>query len=82
MSDIVITAKRIKTELATFAACLLIGFLANFGAIIYYKTSYSELFTSLPYVLLLVLFLYILWSAIRIIFWLAVAYIRKLAKKQ
>lgn len=80
MRDIVIRAKRIKTELVTLVVCFLIGFLANLGAIIYYKTSYSELLTSLYYVLLFSLVLYLLWSLIRILFWFALR-TKKLTKR-
>lgn len=66
MKDIIITQKRIKKEIATFLVCLLVGILANLGAIIWYKTSFSEIFTSLHYIAVFSVALYLLWSFIRI----------------
>ena len=67
MKDIIITQKRIKKELTAFLVCLLLGILANTGAIIWYKTSFSELFTSFHYVAAFSVALYLLWSFIRIV---------------
>ena len=77
MKDIIITQKRIKKELTAFLVCLLLGILANTGAIIWYKTSFSEIVTSLHYVLAFAVAMYLLWSIIRIVAIL----IRNLLKK-
>ncbi len=68
MNDIIITPKRILRELITFLVCFVVGFLVNLIAIIIYKTNFSELFSSLPYVLLFSFVIYILWSVIRLLF--------------
>jgi len=58
MKEIVISVKRIKTELFSLLVCFLIGFVANIGAVIYYKTPASEIITSLPYVLVFMVVIY------------------------
>lgn len=67
MKDIIIGAKRIKTELLTFLACFAIANLLNLYSIIAYKTAYVELLTQIFYVLLFSVALYIVWTIIRII---------------
>lgn len=67
MNDISISSKRIKIELITLLVCFIIGFLANIGAIIYYKSVAIEMLTSLPYVLAFTGFIYLAWSLLRII---------------
>lgn len=68
MNDITITPQRIVRELITFLVCFAIGFLVNLVAIIIYKSSYSELFSSLHYVLAFSLALYVFWSFLRLLF--------------
>jgi hypothetical protein len=67
MKDIVISTKRIRTELFTLLVCFLIGFVANIGAVIFYKSAAIELITSIPYVLVFTFVIYCLWSFIRLI---------------
>ena len=67
MKDIIITHNRIKKELFALLVCFTVGILANIGAIIYYKTGFAEVFTSLPYVLVFSIALYALWSIARCI---------------
>ena len=66
MKDITIKGKQIQKELITFLVCFVIGFFANVSAILYYKTKFSEMFTSLLYVLTFSVVLYLFWSIIRI----------------
>lgn len=68
MKDTIITARRKKIEIATLIICFIIADLVNWYAIAHYKTSYRELFTSLGYVVVLTLALYLLWTVIRLIF--------------
>lgn len=68
MKDIVITEKRIKKELSVFIFCFLIGVLANVGAILYYKSAWAELFTSLHYVLIATVFIYLVSGFIRVLY--------------
>jgi hypothetical protein len=67
MKEIVITPLRIKKEGLTLMAIFIIGLIVNAIAIIIYKGKWGEMFTSLPYVLLFTLVLYLLWSLVRII---------------
>ena len=66
MKDIIVTAKHIKTEILTAIICFILAFIINLGAIIYYKTSYVELITSIGYVIVTAVAIYALWAAIRI----------------
>lgn len=70
MKDIVITAKRIKKEFATFIICLLICILANVGAILYYNSEWIELLTSLHYVLIATIFVYLSAVVIRLLYYI------------
>jgi len=63
----VITPSRIKKELLTLLILFLIGFIANIVAIIVYKTNFKEILTSLPYVVLFTLAVYLLWSFFRLL---------------
>lgn len=66
MKDIIITQKRIKQELSTLLVCFVLAIATNVGAIIYYKTSFSEIITSLLYVVVFAIAIYLLWCFIRI----------------
>lgn len=65
MNDIIISAKRLKTEGYTLFVCFLISFLSNIGAILYYQSPFSEIITSMGYIILFALFIYAVWSSIR-----------------
>jgi uncharacterized membrane protein len=67
MNDIVITAQRVKIEIFTFIFCFFIAFSINLYAIIRYNTSFVELFTSIGYILVTAIVLYIFWSLLRIV---------------
>jgi len=74
MKDITISAKQIRQEILSLSVCFFIGFLINGIAIISYGTSWSELFTSLPYVILFAIFIYAIWSGIRLVYFLLKKY--------
>lgn len=65
MKNVVIKASQIRVEIMTWIVCFFISFLSNVGAIIYYKSPWLELLSSLHYVLVFTFFLYLLWSLIR-----------------
>jgi hypothetical protein len=67
MKDIIISAKRIKIELYTLSICFFVSFISNIGAIVYYKSPFKETFTSILYVVIFTIFIYVLWSSIRLI---------------
>jgi len=68
MNDITITPRRILRELITFLVCFVVGFLVNLAAIIIYKSNFSELFSSLHYVLIFSIVIYLIWSLMRLLF--------------
>lgn len=69
MKDTLLTARRKKTEIYTFLTCFIIANLIHVYAIITYKASFMELFTSFFYVLAFTIVLYIVWSVIRLGFY-------------
>ncbi|KAA6352350.1 hypothetical protein EZS27_000300 [termite gut metagenome] len=70
MKNTTITVKRKKTEIKTWIVCFLVANLANLYAIIVYdNTFFTELLTSLGYVVVASFALYFLWSIIRVIFY-------------
>jgi len=66
MKDIIISKARCKTEVITLLVCFIIACLFNLGAIIYYKSPVIELITSLGYVFIFAIVLFVLWSIIRL----------------
>lgn len=81
MKDSIITGKRKKTELISLLLCFVIANLLNLYAIIAYDTNFKEMFTQLGYVLLFTIALYILYSLLRIVFYLIKNSIQKTLKK-
>jgi len=77
MKDIVITARRRKTELYTFLVCFILANLANLYSIITYRTSYVELITSIGYVTVAAVILYAIWTFLRIVYYGLVSLFRK-----
>ena len=67
MKDTLITARRKRKELFSWLICFVIANLLNLYAIITYKTSYSELLTSIFYVIIFSCILYIVWVCLRIL---------------
>jgi len=82
MKDIIITGVRVKKELITLLVCFLIGFVANIGAIIYYKTAMTEIVTSIGYVMVSAFVLYFIWSLIRILIALLLNFIKRFSKSK
>lgn len=78
MKDIVITKKRQKTEIITIIVCFVIAFAFNVYAIITYDAPWSELFWSLGFVAVTTVTLYVVWTVVRIVFYI----IRKLITKK
>jgi len=82
MKDIIITGVQVKKELITLLVCFLIGFVANIGAIIYYKTAMTEVVTSIGYVIVSAFVLYFIWSLIRILIALLLSFIKRFSKSK
>ncbi len=68
MKDFTISGNKINRELLSLLVCFIIAFLLNVLAIIIYKTNFSEIVSSLHYVLMFSLVLYVLWSIVRLLF--------------
>lgn len=70
MNDIIISRTQQKRELKVLLLCFAIAFILNIIAIIIYKTSWSELLTSIDYVCIVALFLYVISGFIRFLIFL------------
>ncbi|MDR0895710.1 MAG: hypothetical protein LBN06_10505 [Prevotellaceae bacterium] len=69
MKDTIITARQKKIELITLLMCFVVANLCNLYAIIEYGTPFSELITSIFYVLIFTVVLYVVWTAVRLLFY-------------
>lgn len=64
-----VSVRRQRCELLTFAVCFAIAFILNVCAIAAYNAPWTELITSIFYVITLAVALYVAWSCIRIAAW-------------
>lgn len=78
MKDILITRKRQITELKVWLACLALSVVLNIYAIIAYEAPWTELFTSIGFMLTASVVIYIILLFFRIV-WYGV---RRLCKKR
>ena len=78
MKDIVITSKIAKREFFVWLGCFIFAFLLNVGAVIYYKTSWVEIFSQLGYVVIISIACYLLVALVRFVCF----GIRKLTRKK
>lgn len=69
MKDTVLTARRKKTELITLLICFILANLVNLYSIIVYNTPLEEMITSIFYVLIFSVALYVCWCFVRILFY-------------
>lgn len=69
MKSTIITGHRKKVELLTLLGCFVIGNLANLYAIVSYETPFSEMLTSIFYVLAFSCALYVFWTILRLLFY-------------
>ena len=67
MKDIHIPIKRQKSEIKWLVACFCIAFLTNILSILIYKTSWSEVFTQLLWVLVVTGVFYAISVAVRVL---------------
>jgi hypothetical protein len=77
VKDTVFTVKQKKRELCILAGCFLLANLFNVLAIALYQTSWRELFTQMPVIILIAVLLYFTSVLVR---WLAVG-LKALAKR-
>ena len=69
MKDIVLSVKRQKTEIKIFCVCIVLAYLMNIVSIIAYGTSWSELWTQLPWMLLFTCGFYGLSVVLRLLYY-------------
>ena len=69
MKDSIISAKVKKRELNVFIIAFVVAFILNIISIIAYNTQWIEVVSSLHYVLLFAIVLYIIQGIIRLIIW-------------
>lgn len=69
MKDTILAARRKKIELITLLACFIIANLVNLYSIITYHTPMKEMATSIFYVIIFTVGLYIFWTLLRILFY-------------
>ena len=67
MKNTLITARRKRIEIYTFLICFLLANVANVYAIITYETPWTELYSSMGYVMLMACLLYVVWSLLRLL---------------
>lgn len=68
MKEIILTTEQIKKEILIYLGCLTFGILLNIIAILSYETSFSELWSELPFVLVLSLAFYAVISLFRVLY--------------
>ncbi len=68
MRDFYISVQRQKTELKYIIACFCVAFLINIVAILIYKTSWSEVFKQLLWVLIIACALYAVSVILRVLY--------------
>lgn len=68
VKDTVISAARKRKEIIAAAVCLGLAIMLNVGCILYYHTSFTELFTQIGYTFCIALALYIFYTILRLIF--------------
>ena len=68
MKDIVIKWKWVKRELVLIVACYMLANLANIASIIFYKTSWNEVFSSQEFVLYMAEWFYVISVVVRLIY--------------
>lgn len=76
MKDIIITPRKLKREFFIWLLCLVAAIGLNIYSIIYYDTSWSELYTHLGYVVAISIGIYLILYVFRALFLL----LRKLKK--
>jgi hypothetical protein len=67
MKDLVISGKRVKTELLTLLGCFICAVLINIVCIIVYHSQWHEIFTQIGFTVFVAIALYVLLLIIRLI---------------
>ena len=77
----VITGRRVRTELRTVVVCFIISFLTNIGAIMFYNRPWTEMFTQIGFVIIIAVTLYIITVLLRAPWHIIRFYAHKFKKK-
>lgn len=80
MKDLTITAKQIRRELILLLVCFVIAEGVNIFSMIKYGTPWTEFFTQIGFVLIIMAALYIILVAVRVLVWLVKIIIGKCRK--
>jgi hypothetical protein len=78
MKEITITAKRMGMEIVWIILCFIATEAVNLYAIVKFKTDRNELWTELPFILILMLIMYAVFTAVRILLKLILIFYRRL----
>ena len=68
MKDTIVTARRKKIELITFLVCFVVSNLIHLYAIIVYHAPFTEMITSIFYIIIFTFVLYAFWGILRLLF--------------
>jgi len=70
MKDTIVTARRKKTELiTTLLVCFVVSNLLHLYAIIAYHAPFTEMITSIFYIIIFTFVLYAFWGILRLLFY-------------
>lgn len=69
MKDTIVTVRRKKIELITLLVCFIISNVIHFYAIVVYHAPFSEMITSIFYIIIFTLALYAFWGILRVLFY-------------
>ena len=69
MKDTIVTARRKKTELITLLICFVVSNLLHLYAIIAYHAPFTEMITSIFYIIIFTFVLYAFWGILRLLFY-------------
>lgn len=69
MKDTIVTARRKKIELITLFICFVVSNLIHLYAIIAYHAPFTEMITSIFYIIIFAFVLYACWGILRLLFY-------------
>lgn len=80
MKDLTITAKQVRRELFILLACFVIAEGVNIFSMVKYETPWTEFFTQIGFVLIIMAALYIILVLVRVLIWIVKLIIEKCRK--
>lgn len=79
LKPILISVRRQKIEMVSFLVCFALAYLADIISIILWDGSWKELYSVIGYVLALAVLFYIVWSILRLAYYLILLPFRRKA---